>query len=279
MSSKITSLFAGLTIGALLLTAGCGGGGGSSNDSPNATQRDLAFAIVHAIRGTASNIDNVGRAAEQDEPNNDPLELDEDYNLYFRTTPGEDLDFRLDYFEDLQATRNAGYLNGTFEGILGQFPFAMTLQFDVTKGNRPEKGDISLHMASETEGTLEGTVTDYRSGDTVELDLTYRAVDNSGVGMAILTPGPQNHRTGDKVVYFNNLVAHADDTFEGNLKIGLGAGVPTGTLAVDENNSGNLQVQLPDGTLKADWDKDGAGKITFPSGATQTISDFDAAQP
>jgi hypothetical protein len=278
-SYRTTTLAAGFAAGVSLLTAGCGGGGGSNG--PDAAQRNLAFAIVHSIRATSGSVDNVSKATELEDTDdtNDPLELDTDYNLYFRTTLGENPDLRLDYFEDAAAARPAGYFNGNFTGELGQYPFEMTLQFDVTKGSRPEKGDLALRLTSATEGVLEGTVLDYTSGDTVELDLTYRAVDDSAVGMAILTPGPQNHRTGDKPIYFTNLVAHADDTFEGSLRVGTGTGVPTGTLSVDDDDSGSLQLQLPSGTLRATWDDDGAGTIQFPNGATQNIADFDAAQP
>ncbi|MES2460288.1 MAG: hypothetical protein V4671_06875 [Armatimonadota bacterium] len=277
--SKSAAIFAGLTAGAVLLTTGCGGGSGSSNVNPNATQRDLAFAIVHSLRGTAGSVDHVSKAADQAEVTNDPLELDTEYNLFYRTTLGENPDLRFDYFEDAAASRPAGYFNGNFEGELGEFPLNITLKFDVTKGNRPEKGDINLRLTSATNGTLEGIVTDYTSGDTIELDLAYRALDDTAVGMAILTPGPLNHRTGDKPIYFTNFVAHADDTFNGNLKVGTGAGVPTGTVFVDDDNSGNLQLQVTGGTLRADWDDDGKGTIRFPDGATQSIADFDSAQP
>jgi hypothetical protein len=271
-----SAFFAALAAGTVLFTAGCGGGGGSSIDPG---QRNLAFAIVHSIRGTAGNIDHVSKAADQEEPDNGPLERDTDYNLFYRTTLGENPDLRFDYFEDAAATRPAGYFNGDFEGELGEFPFNMTLQFDVTKGTRPEKGDIALRLTSATEGVLDGTVTDYTSGDIVELDLAYRAVDDTAVGSAILTPGPQNHRTGDKPIYFTNLVAHADDTFDGSLRVGTGTGVPTGIVFVDDDNSGNLQLQIAGGTLRAQWDDDGTGRITFPNGDTQSIDDFDAAQP
>ncbi len=278
-SFRTTTLLAGLAAGSSLLTAGCGGGSGSN--SPDPAQRNLAFAIVHSVRATAGTVDTVGKATDLDEPTdiNDPLDLDTDYNLYYRTTLGENPDIRLDYFEDAAAAQPAGYFNGSFEGELGEFPFVMTLQFDVTKGKRPEKGDLALRLTSATDGILEGTVIDYTSGDTIELDLTYRAVDDTAVGMVILTPGPQNHRTGDQPIYFTNLIANADDTLQGSLKVGTGTGVPTGTLFVDDDDSGNLQLQVPGGTLRATWNEAGRGTIQFPNGTTQAISDFDAAQP
>jgi hypothetical protein len=263
----------------MLLTAGCGGGGSSSTGSPNNADRDLAFNIVRSIRATADNVDQIGDSVGQEAATDADLELDADYNLYYRTTLGENPDIRLDYFEDAAAARPAGYLNTDFEGEFGQFPFQMTLQFDVTRGRRPEKGDITLRLTSAANGVLEGTVTDYTSGDEIELDLTYNAANDSAVGMAILTPGPQNHRTGDKPIYFTNLVANADDTFESEFKVGVGAGAPEGTLSLDDDNSGSLQMQASGGTLRAQWDKDGRGTIQFPSGTTMVIADFDAAQP
>ncbi len=54
-------------------------------------------------------MDNVSKATELEDTDdtNDPLELDADYNLYFRTTLGENPDLRLDYFEDAAAARPA----------------------------------------------------------------------------------------------------------------------------------------------------------------------------
>lgn len=191
--------------------------------------------------------------------------FDEQYNLYY--TFEETLTaFRLNYFQDANATQPAGFISLQTQGNPESFPLTFVLQYNLTAGEEPGNGRLNIRINDENGETtrVTGTVSDTVTGVKNEFDLTFEDFGNR-------TTGDIRVSDDDGAIEFRDLAVAEDGSFTANLVYGD----ITGVLTENADGGGTLTLNDPAGPVVCQWNEAGAGTITLSDGSVQTISDFD----